>query len=131
MHEFALAEDLLKLARTEARKAGITRLDKVVIQVGDLSGVSVDALEFAFGFLREEDDLTRTAELVVERLEGRGRCRECGKESKLERFLLYCPECKEPTIEITQGRDFLLLRLEGENDETEAVPDRAQERAGP
>ena len=34
--------DLLKLARTEARKAGIVRLDKIIVRIGNLSGVSED-----------------------------------------------------------------------------------------
>ena len=115
MHEFALAEDLLKLAVAESRKAGIVRLDKMVVSVGDLSGVSVDALEFAFSFLREEDEITVRTELVIERVGGKGRCKDCGREVSLDRLMLYCPDCDTPTVEITEGRDFMLLRLEGED----------------
>ena len=118
MHEFALADDLLKLARAEARKAGIVRLDKIVVRIGGLSGVSEDALEFAFGFLREEDDITKNAQLVVQRVEGRGRCKTCNKDVGLERLFLYCPDCKTPTVEITEGRDFLLMSLEGDTEDT-------------
>ena len=119
MHEFALAEDLLKLAKTEALKAGITRLDKIVVQIGALSGVSANALEFAFGFLREEDALTRETELVVEHIEGRGHCKSCGKEVALDRLMLYCPDCKTPTVQITEGRDFMLVRMEGKDSREE------------
>jgi len=119
MHEFALAEDLLKLARTEARKAGIVKLDKIIVNVGTLSGVSVDALEFAFSFLREEDELTKNTELIVERTEAKGRCTNCGREVNLDRLMLYCPECRTPTVEITEGRDFMLVRLEGQDEKPE------------
>jgi hydrogenase nickel incorporation protein HypA/HybF len=121
MHEFSLAEELLKLAREEARKAGIKKLEKVVVRIGALSGISAEALEFAFSFLREEDELSRQAELVVEHVPGRGRCRTCGKEVDLERIFLYCPECETPTVEITQGSDFHLVRLEGQDE-----PDAAE-----
>lgn len=114
MHEFSLADDLLRLARDEARKAGVARLDRIIVRVGGVSGVNIEALEFAFGFLREQDEITITAELVVERVPGRGRCSKCGLEVELESYFLYCPECKTPTVEITQGREFLLVRLEGE-----------------
>ena len=121
----------MKLAWTEARKAGITRLDRIIVNVGDLSGVSIDSVEFAFSFLREEDDLTKQTELVVQRTRGKGRCKDCGKEVELEHLFLYCPECKTPTIEITQGRDFMLISLEGENEieetaEPGARPDNAR-----
>lgn len=127
MHEFSLAEELLNLAREEARKAGITKLEKVVVSIGALSGVSVDALEFAFSFLREEDEISKEAELVVERVPGRGRCTKCGREVDLERIFLYCPDCETPTVEITQGRDFYLVRLEGESggEGTEAAKSRS------
>jgi len=115
MHEFALTEDLLKLSREEARKAGIVRLDKIIVSIGDLSGISIDSIEFAFSFLREEDEITKEAELVVKRVPGRGRCTSCGKELELDRLYLYCPDCNTPTVEITEGRDFYVVSLEGQD----------------
>ena len=73
-------------------------------------------LDFAFGFLREEDDITKKAELVIQRVEGKGRCKSCGKEVALERLFLYCPDCRTATIEITEGRDFMLLSMEGDTE---------------
>jgi hydrogenase nickel incorporation protein HypA/HybF len=114
MHEFSLADDIVKVASEEAHNAGIARLDKIILRVGDLSGVSIDALEFAFGFLREENKITEHAELEIERIPGRGICKSCGKEVELEHLFLYCPYCETPTVEITEGREFLIVSLEGE-----------------
>jgi hydrogenase nickel incorporation protein HypA/HybF len=115
MHEFSLAQELLKTAGVESRKAGIVRLDKIWVQVGDLSGISTESLEFAFGFLREEDEITKSAELIIEKVPGRGTCRQCGQNLELDRLYLYCPICQTPTVDITEGRDFIILRLEGED----------------
>ena len=114
MHEFSLAEDLLRISREEAVNSHISRLDRIVVRIGDLSGVSIDALDFAFGFLREQDEMTRGTELVVDRVRGRGRCTSCKKEFEIDRLFLYCPECETPTIEITEGREFIIASLEGE-----------------
>jgi len=114
MHEFSLADDIVKIASEEARNAGIGRLEKIVLRVGDLSGVSIEALEFAFGFLREENEITKEAELEIERVPGKGRCTSCGREVELEHLFLYCPHCETPTVEINQGREFLIVSLEGE-----------------
>ena len=78
--------------------------------------MNIEALEFAYGFLREENELTANSELVVEQVPGKGRCTTCGREVELDRIFLYCPECNTPTLEITQGRDFMLIRLEGEEE---------------
>jgi len=116
MHEFALTEDLLKVARDEALKHNLVRIDKIIISVGTLSGICVDSIEFAFSFLREEDPLTEKTELVVEKKIGRGTCTSCGREIELEDFFLYCPYCNTPTVEISEGREFLILSLEGEDE---------------
>ncbi len=124
MHEFSLAEELVKVSSKEAGKAGIVRLDRIFLRIGALSGISIEALEFAFSFLKEEDELTKNAELVVERVPGKGRCKTCGKEINLDRLFLYCPDCGTPTVEIVEGREFLILSLEGE-DESEAAAEEA------
>jgi len=113
MHEFSLTADLLKVSREEARKAGILRLDRIFVRIGKLSGISIDAIEFAFRFLREEEEITRGAELVVERIPGKGRCTSCGRDVELEHLFLLCPDCGTATVEITQGREFLIVSLEG------------------
>jgi hydrogenase nickel incorporation protein HypA/HybF len=127
MHEFSLTTDLLKVSREEARKAGIIKLDRIFLRIGNLSGVCVDAIEFAFGFLREEEEMTRDAELVIERVPGKGRCTSCGRDVELEHWFLLCPECGTATVEITQGSEFLIVSLEGRS---EAEPAEKAGEAG-
>ena len=119
MHEFALTDDLLKLAREEAERAGLERLDKIVVRIGGLSGVFSDSIEFAFEFLRKESEITKDTELIIEHVDGKAKCSKCGKTFTLDRLFLYCPECETPTLEIIEGKDFLLARLEGEIREDE------------
>ena len=119
MHEFSLATDLLNLARREARKAGLIRIDNLFVQIGNIGGVSIDALEFAYSFLREEDEITKNAELIVERIDGVGKCRSCGGEFQLDFYYLFCPKCSTPTIDIISGREFMLVSIEGEESEEE------------
>jgi len=127
MHEFSLAEDLLKLAIDEASKAGIVQLDKITVRIGTVSGVNVDALEFAWGFLRDTEEITKNTELVVEHVQGIGRCKSCGRESELDRIFLFCPYCESPSLEIISGREFILARLEGEDDSS--LPDAEPEKS--
>jgi len=114
MHEFALTDDLLKLARDEAERAGLARIDKIIVRIGGLSGVFPDSIEFAFEFLKRENEVTADAELVIEKIPGCAKCSNCGKVFELDRLFLFCPECEIPTLEIIDGRDFLLVSIEGE-----------------
>ena len=98
MHEFALTEDLINLAVDEARKNGLVRLDRIVVSIGELSGINIDSIVFAYDILHLENPITEHAELVIERVEGRGRCGSCGKDVRLESLFLYCPECGQPIV---------------------------------
>ena len=55
MHEFFLTEGLIGLATDEATKAGIVILEKITVQIGALSGVNIDSIDFAFGILSENN----------------------------------------------------------------------------
>ncbi|MCK4719485.1 hydrogenase maturation nickel metallochaperone HypA [bacterium] len=114
MHEFFLTEGLIRLATDEATKAGIVILEKITVQIGALSGVNIDSIDFAFGILSKNNELTRDTELVVEEIPGRGKCSRCGREIELERLYLICPNCNSPTVEITGGREFIIKNLVGE-----------------
>jgi hydrogenase nickel incorporation protein HypA/HybF len=116
MHEFSLTDSLIDLALNEAEKADIVRLDKIIVQIGALSGVNIDSVEFAYGILRERSEVTKNAELVIEKIPGTGMCTKCGMEIELERLYLYCTECKAPTVTITGGREFILKSMEGEGE---------------
>jgi len=116
MHEFALTEDLLKLAREEAERAGLTSIDKVVVRVGSLSGVFTDSIEFAFGIMCKEHEITKNAQLVIEHVQGKAKCTSCENIFLLDGLFLYCEECKTPTLEIIEGREFMLVSLEGERE---------------
>lgn len=48
MHEAGLMQTALDLAAAHARSAGATRIHRICLRVGELSGVVPEALEFAF-----------------------------------------------------------------------------------
>lgn len=116
MHEFSLTDNLIDLAVEEAGKAGIVRLDRIIVQIGALSGINIESIDFAFGILRDKSEVTKDAELVIEKIPGTGVCSECGKEIELERLYLYCPDCNTPTVNITGGREFIIKTMEGEGE---------------
>ena len=48
MHEVSLCESILKIITRQAEKDGFTRALKISLTIGDLSGASIEALEFCF-----------------------------------------------------------------------------------
>lgn len=48
MHEVSLCESIIRIIERQAEKDGFTRVEKVTLTIGDMSGASTEALEFCF-----------------------------------------------------------------------------------
>jgi len=104
MHEMSIVAGVLDIAENEARAAGARVINTVEIEVGLLSGVEVEALEFCFSVARK-GTLAAEADLVVHEIPGRGYCPECDKDVAVDFFMAVCPECEQALVEIRQGRE--------------------------
>ena len=114
MHEFSLATDVQAIAVQAARDGGVSCIHEVRLEVGRLSGVSIDALTFAWEMLRMSDPLTAGAELRVDVAEAEAECTACGYKGVAQDYLHVCPSCGALALRITGGGQFLVTGLSGE-----------------
>ena len=110
MHEVAISEALLEQLVTLAGQHGWTRLSRVWVRMGLLSGVVPEALEFSFSAMATGTP-AEGAELVMETLPGRFGCAACG-EFDLERFEFACPQCGGPLRLLKAGRELMISAVE-------------------
>ena len=110
MHEIAISEALLDQLVTLAGQHRWTRLSKVWVRMGLLSGVVPEALEFSFAALAA-GTVAEGAELVLEILPGRFTCGGCG-EIDLPRMEFACPRCGGPLHLLKAGRELMLSGVE-------------------
>jgi hydrogenase nickel incorporation protein HypA/HybF len=89
MHEASIVREILDVA---GARAGAARVLQIRVQVGQLSGVSPDALAFYFEILRS-DTVGPQAELEVALVPLRGRCVACGGAVDLPELTWSCPQC--------------------------------------
>jgi len=89
MHEASIVRELLE---TAGARAGSARVRQVRVAVGQLSGVSPDALTFYFEILRG-DTVGAQAELEVDLVPLHGRCLACGRPATLQELAWSCAEC--------------------------------------
>lgn len=108
MHELAIAEAVAAIASRHAAGRGVS---KVELKVGHLRQVVPSALEFAFELLTEGTSL-EGAELVIEDVPARGRCRACGRETVMRDFPLQCSHCGGSDLELLAGEELLVDALE-------------------
>ncbi len=108
MHELSLACELVDLACEVAAREGASRVEAIELEVGLLSGVMAEALLFGFETACR-GTAAEGAEVELFPEPGRGFCRRCGQAFPLETFLVRCPHCESPGLEVSGG-DSLRLR---------------------
>ncbi len=113
MHEFSIAQSVVAVACEEADRAGASRVLKVGLEVGVLSGVVPESLEFCFPVACRQ---TKAEGAVLEiRLESaHGQCPSCGAEFSVQDLLFACPECGAFPVQLTSGRSLKVLFVEVE-----------------
>jgi hydrogenase nickel incorporation protein HypA/HybF len=118
MHELSIAEAIVAIAERHARGRTVT---KVEVRVGHLRQVVPAALEFAFELVAKGTVLDG-AELELEGVPARGRCRDCGVETTMSGFPLACSACGGLDLELLAGEELQVESLElEEREETMAT----------
>lgn len=115
MHEISLVQNLLQQLHDIARENKATRVLRVTMLIGPLSGVVVDSFTFGFAILAREDDLFRDARLDIVVPPALFRCSSCGhqEETSGERPEC-CPACGDQIIIAAGGDDLILQQVEME-----------------
>jgi hydrogenase nickel incorporation protein HypA/HybF len=108
MHELAIAESVMEIVSRHARGR---RVERVELSVGHLRQVVPSALELAFELLAR-GTCAEGSELSIEDVAAVGRCRACGRETKIEWFPLQCSGCGGLDLELLAGEELSVDALE-------------------
>jgi hydrogenase nickel incorporation protein HypA/HybF len=111
MHELAIAMSLVEQAEKVAREQNAVVIPRITVTVGQLSGVDPEALRGAFP-LAAEGTRVEGAELVVECVEARVRCKACGRSSTPSAPFIYCVECQATDVDVEAGRELYIKSIE-------------------
>ncbi|MBN2505672.1 MAG: hydrogenase maturation nickel metallochaperone HypA [Verrucomicrobia bacterium] len=111
MHEVGIIQNTLELAERSARASGATRIHRLRLRVGRMTGVVQEALEFAFEVARE-GTMASEAVLEVETVPVSCWCARCGAEFVAEDWVGVCPRCGEVSGELRRGQELELASLE-------------------
>ena len=113
MHELSVAHSLLELIEEHSKANDASSVLSVKIQVGRLSGIEPELLESAFDVVKR-DSVAHDAKLIMDVVDVRIRCNHCQKESVLEDFVFFCPECGATDVRVLEGEGMFLQSLEME-----------------
>lgn len=110
MHELSIAQSLLAIATQSFPADAKGTISEVGIRIGELSGIEIEALTFAFSIIKK-DTILENASLRFEIIPGEGTCRQCHQHFTLHQYGTPCPHCKSYHISITGGRELTITNL--------------------
>ena len=112
MHELAVAQSIVDAVEARAAECNATRVKGVRLKIGEASGIVTDSLTFCFEMLASLDPTLEGAQLLVDTMPHRARCRHCAKEFSVINFVAQCPTCQEWSNEIVSGTELQILDME-------------------
>jgi hydrogenase nickel incorporation protein HypA/HybF len=113
MHELGIAENLSLIVLDAARTEKLAKVTRVNISFGRLVQIVPDIFKFAF---RESvrDSIARDAEIDIEIIPVKMRCKNCGADFIIKENLFTCNSCNSTDLEIIQGNELFIKSIEGE-----------------
>ena len=111
MHEMSLAEAVLQQVEATARREQAQRVTRIILEIGELASVEVDALIFCFD-AASRSTLAEDAKLEITLIEGHGHCQACGKEQAIHAFGQACAACSSYRLEATTGTEMRVREIE-------------------
>lgn len=111
MHEMSLAEGVLQLVEDTARREHASRVKLVVLEIGTLAAVEVEALRFCFDAVTR-DSLAEGATLEIQSVPGAGWCLPCGETVPMAELYGACPRCGSYQVQPTTGTEMRVKEIE-------------------
>ncbi len=112
MHELAVAQSIVDAVEARAAECNAARVKGVRLKIGEASGIVTDSLTFCFEMLASLDPTLAGAQLLIDTVPHRARCRHCAAEFSVINFVAQCPTCKEWSSEIVSGTELQILEME-------------------
>ncbi len=113
MHEMALAEEVLQIVQDAARREGLRRVRTLWLEIGQLSSVEPEAMQFCFESVAH-GSIAAGARLEILRAAGSARCEDCRAAVALAALGAACPRCGGYRLQVTGGTQMRVQQLEGE-----------------
>ncbi len=111
MHEYSIVQSLVESCEEHAKANNASKVTKVIVKIGVMSGVEPHLLKEAFELFKEES-ICDGCEFVMNIQKVKIECNDCHTISELQKNEYSCPNCKSVEINVIDGEDMFLMQLE-------------------
>lgn len=113
MHELSIMNSILRTCQEDPRINTADKIRVIYLEIGERSGVHIDALRFAFEVAAQET-IAREATLKIEVIPFCGECMKCGHRFHAKEGFLICDRCGEYG-RVTGGKEMNIKYIEVED----------------
>jgi hydrogenase nickel incorporation protein HypA/HybF len=113
MHEVSIIENVIKIVTDKAIENKFTKVNKVSLKIGELSGVMPQSLNFAFKSCII-GSLLEGSTLEIEKVNAIAECNDCKQEFPIDHFNKLCPICDKFCSNIISGYELYVNTIEGD-----------------
>jgi hydrogenase nickel incorporation protein HypA/HybF len=107
MHELGITQNIVAIVTEHANKCKVKR---VVLEIGQLSAIMPDAVQFCFDICTK-DTVLENAILEIREISGLGKCRQCGAEVALDKPFGIC-HCGSVQLDLIAGEELKIKEIE-------------------
>jgi hydrogenase nickel incorporation protein HypA/HybF len=108
MHEMSITQGIIDICE---KYAGGRRILSVDVEIGELSSVVPDAVEFCFEAC-SQGTLLDGARINIIRMPGSGQCLECGADTPLAALFGACQRCGSYQVKVVSGEEMRVREIE-------------------
>lgn len=110
MHELGIVYEVIKVVDRFAVENQLTKVDKIVLEVGQLSQAIPRFIEECYPAAVSETPYEETKlEIIV--LPAEGKCRNCEEIYNVISHRKVCPNCKEEKYDLISGQEFNIKEI--------------------
>lgn len=113
MHEFSVAQNIVEIVIESFEKSDANKIYSVEIDVGTLSGVIIDALEFALDSA-VKGTVMEKSKIKINNIHAKALCNKCHKEFTMNDFFTNCSHCGSLDYKILEGKELKVKSIEVE-----------------
>ncbi len=111
MHEVGIVKAVISTVEEIMKKEELECVRKIVLQVGELSGIVPSYLEACYPAAVHKTFMENT-ELEMEVVPGISRCLQCPREFNAYEYDFTCPGCGCKKLEAVSGKEFMIKEIE-------------------
>ena len=112
MHELGLVFHMVDLLEKVGEENELTHIERVVLDLGEGSGVLVDQLQDCWKWASAKSELLAGAVLEVNQLEAVTICNDCGRTYPTVAHGRICPHCESPNTVLVSGNQMEVREVE-------------------